>query len=152
MGDLSRVAYGSAPVLATFPVTPATPQHIEVTREAGDYTVWLDNTLVAGPLTGLGGFGWSGFHLGITPGGGSTYSGLFGDITLTDPVAHSPEAKIKTFGLPGMPATINQTDKTIYWPVTYESNPASLAAEFTISDGATAYSTDPALTPPPTRL
>jgi hypothetical protein len=69
-------------------------------------------------------------------------------ITLTDPVAHSAEAKIRTFGLPGMPAVINHTDKTIDWSVTYASDPKHLAAEFSISDGATAYSTNPGLANP----
>jgi hypothetical protein len=137
-----RVKIGST-VLATFPTTPASSQHIEVTREGGAYSVWLDNALVAGPTSAPAAFIWGGFHVGITSGGGSHYLGLFGDVTLTDVVAHSPQAKIKTFGLPGMPATIDETAKTIYWPVTYVSDPAVLAAEFTISDGAKIYDGDP---------
>ncbi|MCX6880825.1 MAG: hypothetical protein NTW21_44545 [Verrucomicrobia bacterium] len=133
---------GGNTVLATFAITPATPQHIEVTREAGSYSVFLDNAQIAGP-TAAGGFVWGSFHVGVNSGGGTHYRGLFGDVTLTDPIAHSPEAKIKTFGMTGMPATINQTDKTIAWPVTYVSNPANLAAEFTISADAICYDGDP---------
>jgi hypothetical protein len=138
--------YGGT-LLANFDVTPDTAQHIEVTREAGKYSVWLDNVLVAEPPTTTG-FSWGYAHVGINSGGGTGYSGLFGDITVTDPVAHSPEAKIRTLGLPGMPAVINQTDKTIDWTVTYVSDPKHLAAEFTISDGATAYRTNPGLASP----
>jgi len=131
-------------VLATFAITPATPQHIEVTREAGSYTVYLDGSLVAGP-TAAGGFNWNSFHVGINSGGWSHYRGLFGDVLLTDVVARSPEAKIKTFGLPSMPGAIDQGAKTINWPVTYVSDPAHLAAEFDISADATCYDADPGL-------
>jgi hypothetical protein len=123
-------------LLANFPVTPGTAQHIEVTREAGAYSVWLDNTLVAGP-TAAGDFTWSSFHFGVNSGGGTGYNGLFGDITLTDVVSHSPEAKILTFGLPGMPAVINQATTNIAWTVPHGTAVANLAPTYTLATGAT---------------
>ena len=135
---VSLSAWGNSPVLAHFPVTPDTAQHIEVTREVGDYTVWLDGVQIAGPISGAGGFAWTNFHVGISPGGGSSYSGVFGDITLTDPVSHSPDAKITRFGLADMSsAVIDQNAKTIAWTVPSWANPADLAPTFTLSSGAT---------------
>jgi len=75
-------------VLATFAITPATPQHIEVTREAGSYTVYLDGVLVAGP-TAAGDFNWDNFCVGINNNAATGYSGLFGDVILTDVVPRS---------------------------------------------------------------
>ena len=73
--------------LATFPTTPTAAQHIEVTREAGVYSVWLDDVKVAGPISASGP-SWASLHVGVSSGGGSGYSGLFGDITVTSPAPH----------------------------------------------------------------
>jgi hypothetical protein len=51
------------------------------------------------------------------------------------------EARILTFGLPGMPAAIQHSDQsasTITWTVPHGTNPTSLAPTFTVSAGATA--------------
>ncbi|MEI6607560.1 MAG: Ig-like domain-containing protein, partial [Verrucomicrobiota bacterium] len=130
-------------VLATFAITPSTPQHIEVTREAGEYSVYLDGMRVAGP-TAAGGFNWNSFHVGINSGGWSHYRGLFGDVLLTDVVARSPEAKIKVFGthVAGSSAVIGTpvgNSAAIAWTVPYGTTPgdiATLAPTFTLSSGA----------------
>ena len=49
----------------------------------------------------------------------------------------TPQAKILSFGLPGMPAVVDQSAMTIAWTVPAGTVPSSLAPEFTLSDGAT---------------
>lgn len=117
--------------LAAFPVTPDTAQHIEVTRVSGVLSVMLNGAPVGTTSTAT--FVWGSTHVGINSGGGSSYSGCFGDITVTTPVPATPQAKILTFG-PG--AVINQATKAIAWTVPYGSNKSSLAPDFTLSAGA----------------
>jgi len=131
-----RVGGPGGTLLANLDVTPSTAQHIEVTREAGAYSVWRNGVLFSGP-TAAGAFSWGGCHFGINSGGGTGYKGLFGDITVTDIVSHSPEAKITSFG-PG--ATVGQPSggaANIAWTIPSGVNKASLAAAFTLSAGAT---------------
>ena len=51
--------------------------------------------------------------------------------------ALTPQAKILSFGLPGMPAVIDQAAKTIAWSVPAGTALSSLAPEFSLSDSAT---------------
>ncbi|MCX6875336.1 MAG: GDSL-type esterase/lipase family protein [Verrucomicrobia bacterium] len=52
-------------------------------------------------------------------------------------VSYAPDAKILTFGLPGMPVAIDNTAMTIAWTVPKGSDVTSLAPTFTLSTGAT---------------
>ncbi|MCX6876649.1 MAG: hypothetical protein NTW21_23005 [Verrucomicrobia bacterium] len=61
-------------------------------------------------------------------------------------VSYAPEARITAFG---PYAVINESAKTIAWAVPSGTEVTTLAPTFTLSTGATAYSTDPTLTPPP---
>ena len=137
-GSNWKVSLGAPGVgtLATFAITPSTPQHIEVTREAGSYSVYLDEVLVAGP-TAAGGFNWNSFHVGINSGGGTHYRGLFGDVLLTDVVPRSPQAMITNFGPGATIGAISSNAASIAWTVPFGTNPATLAPTFTLSSGAT---------------
>ncbi|MCX6879984.1 MAG: hypothetical protein NTW21_40215 [Verrucomicrobia bacterium] len=72
-----------------------------------------------------------------------------GDYTIDDVsfTKTAAQAKILTFGLPGMPSVIAGTSITMYVPT--GTNVTSLGPDFTLSDGATCYQTDPRLPPPP---
>jgi hypothetical protein len=59
-----------------------------------------------------------------------------------------PQAKITSFGLPGSPAVINSSAKTIAWMVPNGTAPSSLAPEFTLSPGATCNQTSGAIPTP----
>ena len=171
-GGIRGSAYFEGDVLLGGNGASDTDPHLYATTIGGsgqDSTVWAEGDQIASNQGGTEG------PNGLFVGGGGAYS-EYSDCDVSEVLVYSkilneaeleavggylaakyglptsypttPQATITTFGLPGMPATINQTDKTISWPVTYESDPESLAAEFTISVGATAYSTDPALPSP----
>jgi formylglycine-generating enzyme required for sulfatase activity len=62
-------------------------------------------------------------------------------VVMTTPTPQTPRADIQSFGLPGNPAVINQSLRTIALSVPYGTNVAKLAPTFTTSYGATCNKT-----------
>ncbi len=137
----------SGTTLATFPVTPGTVQHIEVARAAGVWSVMLDGVVRDVPVS-TASFSWGSCHVGVNSGGGSGYSGLFGDITITSGlVVPVPGAKIVTFGPGATIGTVAANAATIAWSYPHGANKSDLAPTFTLSAGAKCYDKNPLTNP-----
>ncbi|MEI7901315.1 MAG: Ig-like domain-containing protein, partial [bacterium] len=63
-------------------------------------------------------------------------------------VATPPQARILGFGIPGSPAVINESAKTIAWTVPYGTSLATLAPAFALSVGATCNQPDSSVPTP----